>query len=171
MVHVNTLKACVDREERVLRLTVEAESEEDGAAGGISLSQVCAEYREQDIEAIKSEFADVLSSEPGNTDSAILSLELVDSTPIQQAPYRVPDHLKPGVKKELEGLLEADIVAPSTSPLASPIVPVTKPDGSVRICVDYRKLNEVTAKDPYYMPTLEEILERVGHVMYSLSLT
>ena len=40
-----------------------AESEEDGAAGGISLSQVCAEYREQDIEAIKSEFADVVSSE------------------------------------------------------------------------------------------------------------
>ena len=108
-----------------MRLSLVAESEEDGAAGSISLSQVCAEYRKQDIEAIKSEFADVLSSELGNTDSAILSLELVDSTPIQQAPYRVPDRLKPGVKKELEGLLEADIVAPSTSPWASPIVPVT----------------------------------------------
>ena len=125
---MNTLKACVDREERILRLTVVAESDEDGAAGGISLSQVCAEYREQDIEAIKSEFADVLSSEPSNTDSAVLSLELLDNTPIQQAPYRVPDRLKPGVKKELEGLLEADIVAPSTSPWASPIVPVTKSD-------------------------------------------
>ena len=102
-----------------------AESDEDGAAGGISLSQVCAEYREQDIEAIKSEFADVLSSEPSNT---VLSLELLDNTPIQQALYRVPDRLKPGVKKELEGLLEADIVAPSTSPWASPIVPVTKSD-------------------------------------------
>ena len=116
VVHV---KACVDREERILRLTVVAESEEDGAAGGISLSQVCPEYREQDIEAIKSEFADVLSSEPGNTDSAVLSLELLDNTPIQQALNKVPDRLKPGVKKEL-GLLEADIVAPSTSPWASP---------------------------------------------------
>ena len=134
----------------------------------VSLCPKCV----QSIESIKSEFADVLSSEPGNTDSAILSLELVDSTPIQQDPYRIPDRLKPGVKKELEGLLEADIVAPSTSPWASPIVPVTKPDGSVRICVDYRKLNEVTAKDPYYMPTLEEILERVGscHVLSKLDL-
>ena len=78
---MNTLRACVDQEERILRLTVVAESEEVGAAGGISLSQVCAEYREQDIEAIKSEFADVLSSEPGNTNSAVLSLELLDNIP------------------------------------------------------------------------------------------
>ena len=114
----------------------------------------------------------MLSSEPGNTDSAVLSLELLDNTPIQQAPYRVPDRLKPGVKKELEGLLEADIVAPSTSPWVSPIVPVTKSDGSVLVCVDYRKLNEVTVKDPYYMPTLDDILERVGscHVLSKLDL-
>ena len=69
-------------------------------------------------------------------------------------------------------MLEADIVALSTSPWASPILPVTKPDGSVRVCVDYRKLNEVTAKDPYYMPTLDDILERVGscHVLSQLDL-
>ena len=52
-------------------------------------------------------------------------------------------------------------------------MPVTKSDGSVRVCVDYRKLNELTAKDPYYMPTLvDDILERVGsgHVLSKLDL-
>ena len=42
------------------------------------------------------------------------------------------------------------------------MVPVTKPDGSVRICIDYRRLNVVTIGDPYYMCTLDEILERVA---------
>ena len=41
-------------------------------------------------------------------------------------------------------------------------MPVTKRDGRVRVCIDYRKLNEVTVNDPYYMATLSEILERVG---------
>ncbi len=86
----------------------------------------------------------------------------MDNTPIQQVPYRVPDRLKPGVRDKLEGLLESGIVVPSTSPWVSPIVPVTKPDGSVRVCIDYRKLNEVTKSDPYYMPTLDDILERAG---------
>ena len=110
----------------------------------------------------------MLSSKPGNTDSAVL---LLDNTPIQQAPYRVPDRLKPGVKKKLEGLLEADIVAPSISPWTSPIVPVTKSDGSVRVCVDYRKLNEVTAKDLITCRPWTTFLRGWGCVMYSLSLT
>ena len=41
-------------------------------------------------------------------------------------------------------------------------VHVEKPDGSIRICVDFRKLNSNTVGDPYYMSTLDEILERVG---------
>ena len=45
---------------------------------------------------------------------------------------------------------------------ASPIVPVPKPDGSVRLCVDFRRLNSSTVADPYYIATLDEILERMG---------
>ena len=59
-------------------------------------------------------------------------------------------------------LVELGIVVPSQSPWASPVVPVPKQDGSVRVCIDYRRLNEVTVGDPYYMITLDEILERVG---------
>ncbi len=82
VVHINTLKACVDREGRVYRLTVVAEVDEDGGAGGMTLSQVCNEYKESDIDVIKEEFEDVLRDEQGNTESAVMELELLDNTPI-----------------------------------------------------------------------------------------
>ena len=99
----------------------------------MSLSQVCEEYRESNFEAVKEEFRDVLRDKPGNTESAVLSLELNDHTPIQQMPYRVPEKLKSGVRDEINGLLDAGIVVPVNQPLG---FPVTKPDGSVWVCVD-----------------------------------
>ena len=67
-----------------------------------------------------------------------------------------------GVRQEVNKLVELGVVVPSTSPWASPIVPVPKTDGSIRLCIDYRRINAITEADPYYMTTLEEILERVG---------
>ena len=91
-----------------------------------------------------------------------LEIRTGDSPPIASAPYRVPDKLKDEVKKEIENLVEMGVASASHSPWASPIVPVCKKDGKLRLCVDYRKLNSVTRSDPYYMVTLDEILERVG---------
>ena len=55
------------------------------------------------------------------------------ATRITQAPYRIPDKLKEGVHSEISKLSEAGIIEPSTSPWASPIVPVVKPDG---LCIE-----------------------------------
>ena len=103
-------------------------------------------------------FSDV----PGRTGVCKLGIKTLDASPIASHPYRVPDRLKENVRLEIEKLVDLGILVPSFGPWASPIVPVPKPDGSIRICADYRKLNSVTQSDPYYMVTLEEILERVG---------
>ena len=57
-------------------------------------------------------------------------------------------------------------IVPSTVPFASPILVARKPDGSLRFCVDFRKLNAVTKKDGYPLPLIDELMQRVGQAKY-----
>ena len=162
VVHVNTLKCYVERDEPVRRLTVVVEDGVDESVSPGNLVEVCKGFVPEDVVKLKDDFEDVLRDVPDDTTSCIMSINVGDTRPIAQTPYRVPDKLKAKVKCEIDNLLEAGIIVPSSSPWASPIVPVLKPDSSVRLCVDYRRLNDCTLQDGYYMPTLEEILEWVG---------
>ena len=63
-------------------------------------------------------------------------------------------------------MLAAGVIEESTSPWTFPIVPVRKKDGSVRVCVDYRQLNQVTADDVYQMPRVEDLIEQLGSAAF-----
>ena len=63
--------------------------------------------------------------------------------------------------KEIESMLKTGVIEPSSAACASPVVVVKKPDGSTRVCIDYRKLNSVTIFDPEPMPTAEEIFAKL----------
>ena len=63
-------------------------------------------------------------------------------------------------------MLDMDIIQPSTSPWASPIVLDTKKDGSIRFCVDYRALYRVADFDAYPMPRVDAILDKVSSAKY-----
>ena len=82
--------------------------------------------------------------------------------PIKQRPRREPLGMQGAVKEELEKMLSKGIIEPSNSAWASPIVLVRKRDGSIRFCIDYRKLNEVTKKDAYPLPRIEDNLDALA---------
>src|SRR5437764_4024472 len=65
-------------------------------------------------------------------------------------------------KKYISEHLGKGFIEPSKAPFASPILFARKADGSLRLCIDYRKLNSTTGKDRYLLPLLEETLARVS---------
>ena len=74
-------------------------------------------------------------------------------------PQQAPMTLKNAVDEEVQRSIDNNLVVKSKSPWAFPLVPIKKKDGSIRICVNYRKLNEVTLHDSYPLPKVQECLD------------
>ena len=102
----------------------------------------------------------------GHTDLIKHRIDLVDETPIKQRHRRIPPTMYTEVKQHIDQMLEYGVIRPSRSPWSSPIVLVRKKDGSLRFCVDYRKLNQVTKKDAYHMSTIGETLDTLCGANY-----
>ena len=165
VLHINNLKRYHPRGKEVLRLAIVAEDWGEDEDVGTRMSGRCLDFDEEEVVKMREDYPEVFSDLPGRTNVCRLRINTGEAAPRASHPYRIPDKLKEGVRQEVMKLVELGIAVPSVSPWASPVVPVPKPDGSVRVCVDYRKVNEITEGDPYYMATLEEILERVGNSM------
>ena len=89
--------------------------------------------------------------------------------PIAQRAYRAPLTKRFVIEKEIDDMLAKGIIQPSASPWSSPVLLVPKKDGTVRFCVDYRKLNAVTVKDRYPLPNIQEIFDSLkGSAVYSI---
>ena len=99
----------------------------------------------------------------GHTGAALHVIDTGDAVPIKQAPRRVPfGKQREELEKQIGDLLKIGVIRKSDSPWASPTVMVTKKDGAVRLCIDYRKLNEVTRKDGYPLPRLDDCVDLVS---------
>ena len=81
---------------------------------------------------------------------------------MQQHPYSVPTSLRKAVDEELEWLIDKKYIRRSESKWGSPMVVVKKPNGKVRLCVDYRRVNGITMDEQFYMPRVDEVLESIG---------
>ncbi len=85
---------------------------------------------------------------------------------IRQRPYRVPEARRRAIEEEVQQMLKLGVIEPSRSPWSSPIVLVPKPDGTLRFCNDYRRLNEVSQFDGYPIPRVDELLDCLGRARY-----
>ena len=90
--------------------------------------------------------------------------------PVKQPDRRIPPQVLPEVRKLLNDWMKAGIITDSDSPYASQMVLVRKKTGEIRVCIDYRQLNEITVKDAFPLPRIDECIESLKGAKYFTSL-
>ena len=94
------------------------------------------------------------------------TIETVSETPVYKRPYPIPNKYIEEVKQQIKTMVEQGIIRPSRSAYNSPLVPVLKKDGKLRLCLDFRHLNTVIKNDRYPLPNIERILTQLGQSQF-----
>ena len=103
---------------------------------------------------------------PGKATVIEHKIDRTDNRPIRCKPYPLPYAKRGEIREKIKNMMDTGIVKESSSPYASPLVVIKKKDGSVRMCVDSRKLNLVTIADLAPMTTAEDLFGKVGKCQY-----
>ncbi|UYV80156.1 hypothetical protein LAZ67_18001842, partial [Cordylochernes scorpioides] len=124
-------------------------------------------FKEQErLEQILAKYTDLFSSGLGRTNLAKHQIHTEDAKPIKHKPYRVSAKERTIIKDQIDEMLEEGIIRQSSSPWSFPVILVKKRDGKYRFCVDYRKLNEVTVKDVYPIPRIDDVMDTLQGSKY-----
>ena len=114
------------------------------------------------------EYADLFdTSRPGRTNVIQHEINTGNNSPIALKPYYRRSPLeKEFIKEEIDRMLKENIISPSDSPWSAPVVVAKKKNGKFRFCVDYRQLNQITIKDQYPLPRINDLLDTFGKAKY-----
>jgi hypothetical protein len=94
-------------------------------------------------------------------------IDLIPGTaPIAKRPYRMAPTELAELKLQIADLQQKGYIRPSSSPWGTPVLFVTKKDGSMRMCIDYRSLNEVTIKNKYPLPRIDDLFDQLQGAKY-----
>jgi hypothetical protein len=94
-------------------------------------------------------------------------IDLIPGTaPIAKRPYRMAPTELAELKLQIAELQQKGYIRPSSSPWGAPVLFVTKKDGSMRMCIDYRSLNEVTIKNKYPLPRIDDLFDQLQGAKY-----
>ena len=146
--------------------------EEDSAGKDDALWQLVEESggnlsggEQQQFHQLLLTYSDIFATsdvELGRTNKMQHHIFTGDAAPVRQAVRRLTPQRREEVRRLLDEMLAQDVISPSSSPWASPIVLVKKKDGRTRFCVDYRKLNHLTRKDAYPLPRIDDTLNTLA---------
>jgi len=83
------------------------------------------------------------------------------SSPSFMRPFRMSKHEEEECMKQVQDALGKGLIEPSCFPYGAPLLFVSKKDGSLRMCIDYRALNKITVRDRYPLPRINDLLDRL----------
>jgi hypothetical protein len=118
----------------------------------------------EDIRVVQ-DYPDVFPEElprmPPDRDIEFLIELLPGTPPISKRPYRMPVNELVELKKQIAKLQTKGFIRPGSSPWGAPVLFVEKKDGTQRMCVDYRSLNEVTIKNKCPLPRIADLFDQM----------
>jgi len=127
------------------------------------LNEVPLEIK-QEFKEILLQYKDCMATSMSQLTTANLEPHSIITTtdqPIKLKPYKLSKEHSDILKKEIISLLEKGLIIPSHSPWSFPVLLVKKKNGKWRMCIDYRKLNDITIKDSYALPFIDELISSV----------
>ena len=134
----------------------------DDWLGEVSLEHLDEKLRRKVVTLLR-KYADVCDGRLGTIKGAPHRIDIIPGAkPVFQQPYRCGIERRKAEEAEVARMLKAGVITPSNAEWASPVILVPKPDGSLRFCVDYRKLNGITVRDSYPMPRMDECIDSLG---------
>ena len=137
---------------------------------GINLEDMCVtDQQKQQLLEFLVKWKDNFSTDItdlGNCDLIKHEIKLTDDEPFKEPARRIPPALFEEVKEHLKEMMAAGAIRPSHSPYSSNVVIVRKKDGTIRFCVDFRKLNSKTVPDAYAIPRVEDSLHLLAGAKY-----
>ena len=157
-------------EEKVFPKKPEAKNEDEMLC---SKTKVC---KMLDSNSSRNRLEEVLESaikrnpELGKVNDEFHYINTTDKIPITSKPYSVPIQLQEPLNKELAKLVDLGVISKSKSSYGSPCFPILKKDGSIRLIIDYRNLNQKTEKESYPIPPLQTQLRKLKGARFFTSI-
>ena len=125
------------------------------------------QQQQEDLRKLIMSFSDIFTKQNGRTEVTRHQIKLIpDSKPFNSPPYRYAPAKREVIEQNLKEMKEEGIIKPSKSPWASPVVLAPKKDGTIRFCVDYRKLNSITIRDAYPIPRIDDTLNALQEAKF-----
>ena len=175
LLHANKLRKYVSRVESIgvidagdvdfgdvheLPITDDMKEDFEGNLNKLDLSHLSDNHKNMLLNLLR-KYSEVFSDVPGNCDPniAMHEIKLVDGyQPKMMRPYRIPEKLRKEVDKQIDDLLKNGKIRESNSPYGHPIVCVNKPSGEIRMCIDFRYVNQGTLDDKYPMKRVDDMI-------------
>ena len=132
---------------------------------GTKLSHLPLVQRKELAEVI-TQYREVFPDVPSKTNLIEHDVDVGDSAPIKQHPYRVSPMKKELLDKEVQYMLKNDIIEESQSNWSSPCILVPKHDGGFRFCTDFQKVNDKTKSDSFPIPRIADCIDQIGNAKF-----
>jgi len=172
--HINMLKKYYDRKddnsgEDVAMYSVIVQDEDDSHEiptctlkqsekyTDVKISETLDDSQKREVMELLELYQDILTDLPGSTEVVEHEIVTTTETPIRDKGYPIPYAMRGVLQDEVKKMEKMGVIKRSTTGYGAPPVLVKKPDGSVRFCINYKKLNSVTVSDNEPMPDQYEI--------------